>query len=309
MWFAFDEVFDYAECSRCGTVYIERVPEGLVRYYQPDKYYSLQSDPEQVLGRPGVAQLVRALGRSVLTGRDLLGSAMSRVPNRNVYMMAAGFRSVAVADPRPTLDGRVLDVGAGSGLLVYALHLAGMTHAEGIDPFIPHDLRYANGARVRRAELADADGLYDVVLLNHSFEHVPDPGAVLDTLRERLRPGGSAVIRMPTVSSEAYDTYGMDWYSLDAPRHLTIFSRQGMGELCERHRFEVVRVVDDSNSAQFWASEQIRHDIPLASERSHYLNTRRSMFSRRQIASWEKRSRELNAEGRGDQAAWVIAPL
>lgn len=309
MWFAFDEVFPYLSCDSCGTVYIESVPEDLARYYQPDKYYSLQSDPEEVLGGPAVARVVRALGRSVLVGRDLLGAGMSRLPNRNVYMMAAGFRSVAVAHPRPTLESSVLDVGAGSGLLVYALHLAGMQNAEGIDPFIPRDLQYANGARVRKAELAEVSGTYDVVLLNHSFEHVPDPGAVLDTLRERLRPGGSAVIRMPTVSSEAYETYGTDWYSLDAPRHLTVFSRQGMAQLCERHGFDVVRVVDDSNSAQFWASEQIRHDIPLASERSHYLDPAGSMFSRKQIAEWERRSRQLNAEGRGDQAAWVIAPV
>jgi SAM-dependent methyltransferase len=306
MWFAFDESFGYLECRGCGTVYIAEVPENLARYYEPDKYYSLRSDAEQVLGRPGVAQVVGALGRSILSGRDVLGRLMERAPNRNVYMMAGGFRAVASAGSAAGMDGRVLDVGAGTGLLVYALHLAGMTGAEGVDPFLTEDVSYRNGARVRRADLGEVEGTYDVIMLNHSFEHVPDPGQTLDQLRSRLAPGGRGVIRIPTVSSHAYDTYGVDWYSLDAPRHLTIFSRQGMQALCEKHGFTVVRVVDDGNSAQFWASEQIRRDIPLASPASHYLDPRGSDFSARQVWRWEREARALNTRGRGDQAGWVI---
>jgi SAM-dependent methyltransferase len=306
MWFAFDETFPYLECRGCGTVYITEVPADLARYYEPDRYYSLQSDAEQVLGRPGLAQVVGALGRSILTGRDVLGRLMSRMPVRNVYMMAAGFRAVAMAEPAHGVASRVLDVGAGSGLLVYALHLAGMAGAEGVDPFLTEDVAYANGASVRKAALADVTGTYDVIMLNHSFEHVADPGQTLEELKPRLASGGRAVIRIPTVSSAAYELYGTDWYSLDAPRHLTIFSRPGMERLCRDRGYRIVRVVDDSNSAQFWASEQIRRRIPLASPKSHYLDPRGSVFSARQLLKWERHSRQLNQQGRGDQAGWVI---
>lgn len=308
MWFAFEETFDYLECRACGTVYIAAVPEDLARYYEPDKYYSLQSDAAQVLGRPGVAQTVAALGRSILSGRDVLGRVMSALPVRNIYMMADGFRAVAVAESEAGTAAKVLDVGAGSGLLVYALHLAGMDAAEGVDPFVDADVRYANGASVRKADLAEVQGSYDVIMLNHSFEHVPDPGQTLEQVKARLAPGGRAVIRIPTVTSAAYRTYGTDWYSLDAPRHLTIFSREGMNGLCRRHGLRVVRVVDDGNAAQFWASEQIRLRIPLASPHSHYLDQRASQFSRRQVWSWERRARALNRQSRGDQAAWVVEP-
>jgi SAM-dependent methyltransferase len=308
MWFAFDETFPYFECRTCGTVYIAEVPTNLARYYEPDRYYSLQSDAEAVLGRPGVAQVVGALGRSILGGRDVLGRLMSRVPVRKVSMMVTGFRAVAVSGLPRGMASRVLDVGAGSGLLVYALHLAGMREVEGVDPFLGADVRYANGATVRKAGFEDVTDTYDVVMLNHSFEHVADPGRTLEQLKSRLAPGGRAVIRMPTVSSEAYETYGIDYYGLDAPRHLTIFSRSGMDGLCREHGFRVVRVADDSDSAQFWASEQIRRRIPLASPESHYLDPRGSVFSARQAMGWERRARELNRQGRGDQAAWVIEP-
>ena len=252
-----------------------------------------------MLGRPGVAQVVAALGRSILDGRDVLGRVMSRVPVRKVSMMATGFRAVAVSGlPRGTAS-RVLDVGAGSGLLVYALHLAGMREVEGVDPFLGADVRYANGATVRKAGFEDVTDTYDVVMLNHSFEHVADPGRTLEQLKSRLAPGGRAVIRMPTVSSEAYETYGIDYYGLDAPRHLTIFSRSGMDRLCREHGFRVVRVADDSDSAQFWASEQIRRRIPLASPESHYLNPRGSAFSTRQAMRMGTASARAEPAGPG----------
>ena len=86
---------------------------------------------------------------------------------------------------------------------------------------------------------------------------------------------------MPTVSSEAYETYGIDYYGLDAPRHLTIFSRSGMDRLCQEHGFRVVRVADDSDSAQFWASEQIRRRIPLGVDRSRTTSTLVGRYSAR----------------------------
>jgi hypothetical protein len=76
--------------------------------------------------------------------------------------------------------------------------------------------------------------------------------------------------------------------------------------LFRQHGYRVVRVVDDSNAAQFWASEQIRRQVPLASPRSHAIDPRGSAFSTRQILKWERHARELNRQGRGDQACWVV---
>lgn len=303
--FGLDETFDYCECPRCGTLYIQHIPRDLSDYYTT-KYYSFDVDPEAVLGRPGVAQMVRAVGRSILFGRGSLGAALARVPDLRVQALVNKFRSVAVADLRLHPDSRILDVGTGAGVLVYALSQAGLRDVVGIDPFAAADATFDTGARLLKRELGEMDGQFDLVMLHHSLEHVTDPGETLGQARKRLAPGGRVVVRIPTVTSEVYERYGVDWYGMDAPRHLTLFSREGLSGLAVEAGFSVRKVVDDSIGVQFWASEQVRAGIPFASERSYLRNPRRSIFSRSELRSWERRAQQLNAAGRGEQAAWVL---
>lgn len=93
---------------------------------------------------------------------------------------------------------------------------------------------------------------------------------------------------------------------LDPPRHLTVFSREGMVALCEESGFDVSQVHDDSTAFQFWTSEQVLSGTPLVAEDSHFVNPERSVFSRGQLRSWDREAAQLNARGRGDQAAWVL---
>jgi hypothetical protein len=95
---------------------------------------------------------------------------------------------------------------------------------------------------------------------------------------------------------------------LDAPRLLVVLSRAGAESLCERVGASVVSVDDDSTGFQFWGSEQYLRGIPLMDASSVMVAPRKAPFSKRQLRGWEKRAAVLNRAGRGDQAAWVIAP-
>jgi SAM-dependent methyltransferase len=166
----------------------------------------------------------------------------------------------------------------------------------------------STGGRLIRQDLSEVQGLYDLIMFHHSFEHVRDPEA---TLREALRlltPGGRVLIRMPTSSSDAFETYGAAWVQLDAPRHLVVLSRQGVDSLCQRVGATVVSVDDDSTGFQFWGSEQYLLKIPLMDGRSVMIAPREAPFSKTQLQGWEKQAVVLNGQGRGDQAAWVIVP-
>jgi hypothetical protein len=123
-----------------------------------------------------------------------------------------------------------------------------------------------------------------------------------------VSPGGRVLIRMPTASSHAFETYGAGWAQLDAPRHLVVFSRPGMESLCQRTGATIVSVDDDSSGFQFWGSEQYLRGIPLMDGRSVMVGPRDSPFSRPQLQGWEKQAVALNRQGRGDQAAWVVTP-
>jgi SAM-dependent methyltransferase len=308
--FGLNEAFDYLECVDCGTVFIAEVPADLAKYYDADAYYSFDSNPESTMGRPGVRHLTGLIGRSVLFGpAAAVARAAALSPMRELRTLVSVFSAVRLAGLPRGSRSRVLDVGTGSGTLLYALDLAGLSEVLGIDPFAEADKRVGRKAQLLRRDLSEVDGQFDLLMMHHSLEHVPDPAATLRRARTLLSANGRVLVRMPTVSSRAYDDYGVSWIGCDAPRHLTLFSRSGVDRICERTGFRIRAVVDDSNESQFWASEQFRAGVPLTSETSHFVNPGGSMFTRRQIREWRRLADRLNAEGRGDQAAWVLEPI
>jgi hypothetical protein len=68
-----------------------------------------------------------------------------------------------------------------------------------------------------------------------------------------------------------------------------------------------VRIEDDSDGFQFWGSEMYRRDVPMNAPGAH--SKKKPMFAPAELESWEVQARVLNAEGRGDQFAAVLAPV
>jgi hypothetical protein len=93
---------------------------------------------------------------------------------------------------------------------------------------------------------------------------------------------------------------------LDAPRHLFIHSVKSMETLAAQAGLRVAEVAWDSTEFQFWGSEQYLRDIPLRADASYATRPEKSIFSARQIADFRTKAAELNALGRGDQAAFFL---
>ncbi len=306
--FGIEKDFDYSVCAGCGSLALMSIPDDMSPYY-PTNYYSVDLDPERALGAPGVRQFARLVVGSVLWGRGLIsGAATAVIPRRQLRTLVSVLRSIRRAGLINGRKTRILDVGCGSGMLVFALGLAGVKDVTGVDPFICLERDLSTGGHLRRQDLGDVEDRYDLIMFHHSFEHVPDPEASLREALKHLTPGGRVLIRMPTPSSQAFETYGAAWVQLDVPRHLVVFSRTGVDSLCERVGASVVSVEDDSTGFQFWGSEQNLRGIPLMGERSVMVAPRAAPFTRTQLRSWEKQAVALNEAGRGDQASWVICP-
>jgi hypothetical protein len=107
-------------------------------------------------------------------------------------------------------------------------------------------------------------------------------------------------------ASEAWMQYGVDWYQIDAPRHLVIPSRKGMNLLAKRAGYELLQVKYDSDETQFLCSEQYRRGIPLRDPRSYYNNPHQMVFNRWEIAAAKLRSRKVNRREKGDQACFYL---
>jgi SAM-dependent methyltransferase len=296
MMFGTGDVFEYLECGRCRCLQLKGVPPDLSPYYPPN-YYALAEALPASMGR-AEAGVRRLRSEFILRGIPLLSR------------LARGGRE----DPAwlPWLRGRVttrsliLDLGCGAGHLLLELRKQGFQKLVGADPFISSTIRYPNGVTVYKRLLEELHGAFDLIMLHHSFEHMPQPQAVLDRIFRLLQPGGTVLVRIPIADSFAWRRYGTNWVQLDAPRHLFLHTKMSMALLASRSGFTITDVRYDSSAFQFWGSEQYLRGIPLRSPRSYAENPGRSMFSQRQIVDFERRARELNEAAEGDQAVFFL---
>ena len=213
---------------------------------------------------------------------------------------------IALKRAHTNADSRILDVGSGVGVFLYKLNLAGFRHLTGVDPFIEEDIVYSSNCTIVKGTIHDIKGNFDVILFNHSLEHAPDQLKTIHAAQKLLDDNGTCIIRMPTVSSYAYEHYGPNWMQLDPPRHLFLHSIDSLKLLLEKANLKLVDVVYDSTSSQFWVSEQLQRDIPFNSPKSYSVNPNKSIFSKKDIERYKELTKELNKNKQGDQAVFYI---
>ena len=106
---------------------------------------------------------------------------------------------------RPFKARTMVDVGCGAGELVYMMRRAGVD-ASGLDPGVEFT-GFARAVLGVPTQSASVDGAsipaesQDLVTMFHALEHVPDPRAVLATVRGWLTPGGHAVVEVPNIAA------------------------------------------------------------------------------------------------------------
>jgi SAM-dependent methyltransferase len=300
MMFGTREPFEYFSCVACDTLQIvdALIGEELTRHY-PSDYYSYN-----VSAQPRVLRWLttRYDQFELHTGGRLVGAFITALPA--AVRAAFGDPVRVIGQLALERDARILDVGCGGGALLDRLARAGFNNLLGVDPLLAADCETPRGVPLMKRHLNEVIGEFDLIMFNHSLEHVPDPVATLKEAYERLAPGGACLVRLPTTSSEAWTTYRADWLQIDAPRHIVIPSRQGMVLAADTVGLRVEATLDDSNSYQFIGSEAYRRDIAMTELKSYRSPAR--LFGARRIWDWEKRAERLNRQGRGDQTGFVL---
>jgi len=293
MMFGTNEAFQYFQCSECGCLQIAELPASMEKYYPAD-YYSYQINA----GNNKFKTFMRnRKTKLALFGSPFIKSIFKIKPNKSLYFLSL----IPLRE-----DTSILDVGCGAGHLLLSLREIGMEKLLGIDPFNPQDIKYENGLMIKKMDLSAVDGRWDIVMLHHSFEHMPDPSEILQIVSRLLVPNGCCVIRIPVASSYAWNHYGVNWVQLDAPRHFHLHSIASMKILAQRAGLETCKVVYDSTAFQFWGSEQYLKGISLVDKRSYSKNSRDSIFSKEDISVFTARANELNDRKEGDQAIFYL---
>lgn len=208
----------------------------------------------------------------------------------------------------------LLDVGCGDGSLVRALSKLGYSGVHGIDPFLDKDI-VTDAFSLRKVGIESYPGhnLFDIVIFNHSFEHMANPFEVLLNAKRLMKEDGIIIIRVPVADSYAFSHYRENWVQIDAPRHLYLHTNASMSLLASKAKMKIKKIINDSDEFQFIGSEQYSADIALGDARSYYvpwhkkfLFNKRHIFSKNQILEYKNKAIILNDAGQGDQRAFYI---
>jgi 2-polyprenyl-3-methyl-5-hydroxy-6-metoxy-1,4-benzoquinol methylase len=253
------EDYVYQRCRVCSLLVRWPMPEAdEIPGLYPADY------PPHRSGRP---ERVRS-GRRARRFRD-------RIVNRHLYSTdrSRGSRSArALLAPfapmlrrgvqLPRGGNRLLDVGCGTGELM-ARHRELGWEVRGVEPSeIGAAACRAAGLSVLQEPLLEADlpeASFDVVVLNHVIEHLLQPLETLVRARCLLAPGGLLEIVTPNVRGMGFRLYGSCWYSLDAPRHIHLFSASALARLGRKAGLVVDRVSTRSSARVLSESRRYLH--------------------------------------------------
>ncbi|MCC7489254.1 MAG: class I SAM-dependent methyltransferase [Gammaproteobacteria bacterium] len=153
--------------------------------------------------------------------------------------------------------GRLLDIGCGTGRLLYLAQRAGW-QVKGLElsPAMAAFVQDKLGVEVMAGDFLASDpapgdaGAYDIVCLRHVLEHLPDGLGAMARIRALLRPGGYFLAEMPNVEalSKRWRRFaeGAGLHRRRFPPdfvagHCNEYSRRAFGELCRRSGFELLR--------------------------------------------------------------------
>ncbi len=297
MMFGFREQFAYVECSRCNTLQLRDIPEDVSKYYPAD-YYSYQEKNSQYDGF--IVNYFRKLrSRNHFYGDNPAGMVIQKLfgkPELYEWTRLAGIGQ----------DASILDVGCGSGKLLFFMSKEGFSNLTGIDPFIEKDIDNYKNVKIYKKYLSELNEKYDFIMLHHSFEHMADPYHVLRELYRLLKPRKYILIRIPVIPSYVWGKYGINWFSLDAPRHFYIYSVKSMSLLAEKSGFKVKNIIYDSRDVQFWGSELYKMDMPFMKNVTKDKMPKLGCFTKKELLEFKNMTAELNGEGLGDMACFYL---
>jgi 2-polyprenyl-3-methyl-5-hydroxy-6-metoxy-1,4-benzoquinol methylase len=143
--------------------------------------------------------------------------------------------------------GHLLEIGSYLGIFLDRIRSAGWK-VTGLEPFhtVAEYSRKTYGLDVVEKLLPDArfpDANFDVVVMLHVIEHLPNPAEYIREIRRIVKAGGMLVVETPRFDSLMFKVMGRRERSLsNCDGHIYFFTVPSLSALLERNGFKVERV-------------------------------------------------------------------
>jgi 2-polyprenyl-3-methyl-5-hydroxy-6-metoxy-1,4-benzoquinol methylase len=158
-----------------------------------------------------------------------------------------------------TRGARLLEVGSGMGHLVAQLEDTFETVGLDLNHWaVKESKSVVNKSSLQTAsaqELPFEDGVFNVVIIKHIVEHLPNPEKAINEIGRVTAKGGYLILATPNLGSLLKPWKGEKWIGYQDPTHISLKQPQEWLALIQNARFELKRVFSDG----FWDVPYIRY--------------------------------------------------
>ena len=210
------ENFDVMHCNNCDNRFTQNIvsENEICKYYQSENYISHSDIKKDFISK--IYHSVRNF--TLISKRKLIEN---RVQQK---------------------QGKLLDIGAGTGAFANAMTQAGWT----VTALEPDEQAIKKAKENYQLELQPTSNLFsfsarqfDAITMWHVMEHVHNIHGYLEQFKKIIKPSGKIFIAVPNYTSFDATYYQQYWAGYDVPRHLYHFSPHGMKRLAQQHGFFV----------------------------------------------------------------------
>ncbi len=294
--YGLDEEFDYFECSNCGCLQIKEIPSNIGKYY-PDNYGPHNSQVN------GIKKFLESeIEKFYFSNKSILGKLLSYYPTVDTVIFGEVWYEY-VEKNIANKNIPILDIGCGSGQFLQLLQKIGYNNLKGIDLFIDEE-RIPKGLDIVKVGLDEyeADEKFDIITLNHSFEHMDNQVENLSHIKNLLSDKGLIFLRIPVKSEYIWKEYGINWFQIDAPRHFILHTIKSFEILADKVGLKIKDIVFDSTHSQFTSSNRYKKGITLFDDSLSF-----EEVNENSLKYYKDKTKELNEKRQGDQAIFILS--